>query len=513
MRLLYSALSALVFQSFFATPVRCDESLPWEKDYAAAQATAKAEKRPLFLMLTATWCGPCKMLEARTLPEPSIREGLKEFVWVKAYEDEKLNQRFGLGGYPTLVFLDCQGERVLTKSTGYEPAGSFLRVVLEARKAANLPLTDRMKELEVKSFVPSWEKLQELTKAGDVEALLKYLEPAKDDQMRDNNYLVVKLHLPPEMSKTARSELIVLAAGEQPVPDSGVLLIPIPRDQREATLTVLSPGFGFLKQTLELPPETAVLAQGVMLKPLPKSEAASFSGRVVLPSGKPVANAIVRLCDWSMTRTDQEGRFKFENVAPTELTVRAEAPGGEFQDSLTFAPGKEVSRDLELASVTTVGIRWALQTREGVRDLVGEGVRTGQAYFSVKHSRFLLERGAEVRVYWGSDFMLMDDWKSIRQYADKGKAAELEAAPAGTPFFWLFDACDRTTGLHAEQAQFNDIKAVNDGKPYDDKAYFKFLRGDVLRRGQVYTLRSVRKDCYAKLEITDVTLAPCTVDK
>ncbi len=62
------------------------ESLPWEKDYTTALARAKAEKRPLFLMLTATWCGPCKMLESQTLPDSAIRAGLKEFVWVKAYE-------------------------------------------------------------------------------------------------------------------------------------------------------------------------------------------------------------------------------------------------------------------------------------------------------------------------------------------------------------------------------------------------------------------------------------------
>jgi hypothetical protein len=296
--------------------------------------------------------------------------------------------------------------------------------------------------------------------------------------------------------------------GEQPVPESGLLLIPVPRDQDDTTLTVISPGAAFLKETFHFDPETAVLAREISLKELTTKEAASFSGRVLLPGGEPASNAIVRICDWSTTRTDKDGHFKFKQVAPAELTVRAEYPGGEFQENIVFAPGQETSKDLQLAAVTTVGIRWALQPKEGARELTGENVRTGEAHFSVKHSRFLLERGAEVRVYWGSDFMLMDNWKSVRQYIDKEKLAALEAAPAGTPFFWLFDACDRATGLHPEQASFEQVKTVNEGKPYDDKQYFKFLRGDVLRSGQVYTLRSVRKDCYAKMEITEVTLAP-----
>ena len=125
----------LVLTMLAIAPAFGADSLPWEKDYATALAKAKAEKRPLFLMLTATWCGPCKMLEGQTLLAPAIRSGLKEFVWVKAYEDAALNKRFNLAGYPTLVFLDPSTERILAYSNGYEPPGPFLRHVIEARRA------------------------------------------------------------------------------------------------------------------------------------------------------------------------------------------------------------------------------------------------------------------------------------------------------------------------------------------------------------------------------------------
>ena len=116
--------AALLVLALLSSALLVDgESLPWEKDYAGALAKAKAEKRPLFLMLTATWCGPCKMLESQTLPSPAVLSGLKEFLWVKAYEDAALNKEFNLGGYPTLLFLDASNGRVLERTSGLRAAG------------------------------------------------------------------------------------------------------------------------------------------------------------------------------------------------------------------------------------------------------------------------------------------------------------------------------------------------------------------------------------------------------
>ena len=480
------------------------ESLPWEKDYTTALARAKAEKRPLFLMLTATWCGPCKMLESQTLPDSAIRAGLKEFVWVKAYEDGELNKKFGLSGYPTLVFIDPVTDRVLARQVGFEPPGSFLREVIVARKAAGLPLTSQMIKLQAKSFVPVEERVAAMVTKGDFAALTKYFAPARDDAMRQSNFLLARVHLPPGIKP---ADVVVLAFGnDQLVPDSGILVIGCRRYADNDNLTIIAPGCKVIAEPLRFESGTAVLAREFKVEPIAANEAAGFSGRVLRPDGKPASKAIVRVCDWATTRADDAGNFRFTTLSPGTFLVRAEYPGGEFQEELEFVPGVELDQDLPLTAVTTVGIRWALQRKEGSRELVGEDVRTGEAYFSVKHSRFLLERGAETRVYWGSDFMLSDDLKSMRAYMGKEQLAALEASQPGAPFFWLFDACQRKTGLHAEDAPFDQLTAVNAGKSYDEKTYFKFLRGEPVRKGQVYSLRGVRKDCYAKMEITDVTM-------
>jgi thioredoxin-related protein len=496
-------LFALVLSS--TTISRSAESLPWEKDYATALAKAKTQKRPLFLMLTATWCGPCKMLERQTLLDPSIRDGLKEFVWVQAFEDEKLNKKFQLSGYPTLVWVDSTTERVLAQSSGYQAPQPFLRHIIEARKAGGLPLNKTMQDMLAKAFKPDWARIQALVKSGDVEALAKCLAPAQDDPYRENNFLVAKV-VPP--AGVSMADLVVLSGTDEDVPDSGIFLVPIPRDGGGGLFSVIAPGCQTIAEPLRYPAETAVQRKEFKLERLTQKEAARFSGHVLLPGGKPATNAIVRICDWDTTRTDAAGRFQFDTVAPGSFTVRAEYPGGEFQDKFDFSSSEELKRDLQLELVTTVGIRWAVQTKEGSRDLAGPGVRGGEAYFSVKHSRFLLERGAEVRVYWGSDFMLEDHWKSVRQYIKSPQLETLEGVSDDAPIFWLFDATGHPTGLHAEQARFEDIQQVNAGQPFDEKIFFRFLRGDLVRKGDVYTLRGVRKDCYAKLEITDVTIVP-----
>jgi thiol-disulfide isomerase/thioredoxin len=96
----------------------------WEKDHAAALERAKKEGKPLFVMMTATWCGPCKVLEEKTLPDPWVRHFMSDFVMVKAYEDREVERAYGMQGYPTLVFVGPDG-RVAHKFAGYVPTLPF----------------------------------------------------------------------------------------------------------------------------------------------------------------------------------------------------------------------------------------------------------------------------------------------------------------------------------------------------------------------------------------------------
>ena len=481
-----------------------EAGLPWESSYPEALVKAKAQKKPIFLMLTATWCGPCKSLESQTLPDPAIRDALQDFVWVKAYEDKQLDERFGRGGYPTLVFINAETEKPFFKASGFKAVGPFLSKIITARKKGGLGLSEDLQKLADKVFEPNQKKIQAMEKSGDADGLLKYLEPAAADSLRENDWLVVQLVKPEDLSW---SELVLVADGDRTGEITPVLALPVRKGQ-PLPLLVQAPGYKQIGFPKNLVPEgQAVSKTEIRLEKMAEADQASLQGKVVDRNDQPVKNAIVRLCDWAVTRTDAEGKYKIEGISPGFFTLRGESPGGEKHEEVSFQPGEKKEQTIKLDPVTTVGIRWAVQSREGETNLAGEGVKVGEAYFSVNHSRFLLERGAQTRTHCGSDFMMKDTLDGFKEHLSTESLAVLEKAPSGSPFFWLFDATSRNSGLRLDARPYEKIKEIPASLEKDEEA-FQFLRGDLVKKGDVYLVRGCRRDTYAKMEIIDVTIVP-----
>ncbi len=475
--------------------------LPWEADFESARAKAAKTSKPLFVMMTAEWCGPCKAFEAGTLPHPDVRAALRDFVWVQAFEDKAVEAKYVCNGYPTLVFVDATGERVLCKATGGQSVGPFLKSVIEARRAAGLPLGPRLEKLAAKSFTPDFQLLARLCADGDGAGIKKHLQPADNDDLRSNDYLVGKLTIP---SGVRLDEVLFDGAvGSVSVPESGVFVVPVPRSPATVRVRMIAPGCLAIDETVKFPKGKASVFKKFDLATLTGRDAIRVGGTVLLPDGRPAANAIVRICDWGAVVANQNGEYLFNAVTPGTFLVRGEYQGGEFHQQMEIR-GPQQRLDIRLKPVTTVGIKWALQMEEGSRKLVGPGVRTGIAYFSVAHSRFSLERGAEVRSYWGSDLMLRD---SIPDGATPGESRQSggQAAAAGEgPVFWLFDGASHPSGLHLETAGFDSIVEVSADAEADPRGYFTFLRGPKVVPGQVFTVRCVAKDRYAKMEVIGV---------
>lgn len=476
------------------------EKLPWEASFAAAREKAIQRKRPLFIMMTATWCGPCKSLEAKTLPSELVQEGLEDFVWVQAFEDKEVEAKYGCRGYPTLAFVDPSSDKVLFSTTGYRPVGPFLKEVIAARKAAGLDLQERLEQLAAKSFTPDFSILKDLTEKGDAAGLKKYLAPVEEDVIRESNYLVGKVIIP---ENVGMEQVIAPGLTRGVFPDSGLFVTPIPRDLKELPITLIAPGCKSIASPLKVPEDKGVVFKKFELEKLTPKDAIKFVGKVTRPDGKPASNAIVRICDWGVTRTDAEGKFQFDRVSPGEFLVRAEYPGGEFHERMEFGKQKIKKSELKLKPVTTVGLRWAIQSDPTSRRLVGEGVKTGVAYISAEHSRFSLDRGAEVRDYSGSDLMLKDELAGVSQYMTEEQVRKLKQGGDKAPFFWLFDSSGRN-GLHLETDGFDSIEEVSEEAAASKRGHFQFLRGDKVEAGAVYTLRTCVNDRYAKLEILSV---------
>jgi thioredoxin 1 len=113
-----------------AAPVLNDEpkvfsTLPFE----AALQKAGREKKLVFIDFFATWCGPCKMLDKTTWRDPKVTKWLEANtvpLKIDAEKEVELAKRYGVGAYPTMVFIRADGT-VLDRIIGYHPPEQFLR--------------------------------------------------------------------------------------------------------------------------------------------------------------------------------------------------------------------------------------------------------------------------------------------------------------------------------------------------------------------------------------------------
>lgn len=95
---------------------------------AAATARAAAEGKFLLLYFTATWCSPCRQMEATTWRDPAVLAHLRDrAIVVKCDADlrQDLARDHVIDGYPTLVILHPDG-RELERIDGYRGPADFI---------------------------------------------------------------------------------------------------------------------------------------------------------------------------------------------------------------------------------------------------------------------------------------------------------------------------------------------------------------------------------------------------
>ena len=134
-RRVLAAAIALGCMYAFAPAVRGEDGL-WRTDFEAAKAKAKAEKKFLLVDFTGSdWCVWCKRLKAEVFDKDEFQnEAPKHFVLVELdfpstkklpdelkEQNDKLQKKYKIGGFPTVLVLDPEGEVVA--HTGYQPGG------------------------------------------------------------------------------------------------------------------------------------------------------------------------------------------------------------------------------------------------------------------------------------------------------------------------------------------------------------------------------------------------------
>lgn len=93
--------------------------------WAEALIKAKEDKKIIFLDAYASWCGPCKMMSAKTFTNEEVGKFFnKNFInfkmdMEKNADGPRLSSKYSLRAYPTLYFVNSD-ENIVHSTLGYQ---------------------------------------------------------------------------------------------------------------------------------------------------------------------------------------------------------------------------------------------------------------------------------------------------------------------------------------------------------------------------------------------------------
>lgn len=110
------------------------QSATWNQ----ALAMAKKENKPIFLDISASWCGYCKRMKANVFTDSEVGNLYNSTFINISVDGEKgegieLAKKYGVRGYPTFVFLKPDGS-LAYQTSGYHNPSKFLELGKNAVK-------------------------------------------------------------------------------------------------------------------------------------------------------------------------------------------------------------------------------------------------------------------------------------------------------------------------------------------------------------------------------------------
>lgn len=101
-------------------------------DWEEVLKEAKLQGKPVFVDAYASWCGPCKRMARTTFQDPKVGEFMNEHFIPAKFDMEKaagirFGQEFPVQSYPTLFFIDYNGE-LLLRTVGAKNSDKLLEI-------------------------------------------------------------------------------------------------------------------------------------------------------------------------------------------------------------------------------------------------------------------------------------------------------------------------------------------------------------------------------------------------
>ncbi len=101
---------------------------------------AKKNKKPFFVDVYTTWCGPCKKMSKETFQDAEVGKYINSNFLAYKLDAEKgegvgLSEKFDVEAYPTILFFNADG-KLLGKEEGFMDSERFIFVAEKYKKKA-----------------------------------------------------------------------------------------------------------------------------------------------------------------------------------------------------------------------------------------------------------------------------------------------------------------------------------------------------------------------------------------
>ena len=118
--------------ALFALPLLAGDfpegSPKFEHSLPTVEANAKKSGKPVVVVFSATWCGPCQLMKKEVYPSAEVKALHDKFEWAYLDVDEESNapaaKEFEVSGIPHVQFLDKNG-KPLGSQVGATSPGDF----------------------------------------------------------------------------------------------------------------------------------------------------------------------------------------------------------------------------------------------------------------------------------------------------------------------------------------------------------------------------------------------------
>lgn len=114
------------------------KEMGFERDYKTAIAKAKAEKKPLMMVLGADYCPWCRKFERKVLSSKSVSSYISTetvtLIVDKKYDIKTFPKEFQTNITPRVFFIDPKSEKSFYQTAGYVKKKEYLKKLQEMTK-------------------------------------------------------------------------------------------------------------------------------------------------------------------------------------------------------------------------------------------------------------------------------------------------------------------------------------------------------------------------------------------